>query len=83
MRLRFLGRIAAIALLGSTLGPSAALAQPAPTTRPTQQELTSVRAGDKDWITYGGSVFNERWSTLDQITTGNVATLKGAFGLVM
>src|SRR5215467_2903486 len=79
MRLRFLGRIAAIALLGSTLGPSAALAQPAPTTRPTQQELTSVRAGDKDWITYGGSVFSERWSTLDQITTGNVATLKGAW----
>src|SRR5215471_989032 len=79
MRLRFLGRVAAIALLGSTLGPSAALAQPAPTTRPTQQELTSVRAGDKDWITYGGSVFNERWSTLDQITTGNVATLKGAW----
>ena len=79
MRLRFLGRIAAIALLGSTLGPSAALAQPAPTTRPTQQELTSVRAGDKDWITYGGSVFNERWSTLDQINTSNVANLKGAW----
>jgi quinohemoprotein ethanol dehydrogenase len=47
--------------------------------RPTNPELTSTRAGGKDWITYGGSLFNQRYSTLNQINQSNVANLKGAW----
>ena len=71
-------RIVASMVLGLTLLPSSSFAQGAGE-RPTQQELTSARAAGKDWITFGGSVFNQRYSTLDQINTGNVAQLKGAW----
>jgi alcohol dehydrogenase (cytochrome c) len=30
-----------------------------------------------EWLTSGGNLANQRYSTLDQITTGNVANLKG------
>jgi quinohemoprotein ethanol dehydrogenase len=33
----------------------------------------------KDWVTNGGNVTNERYSTLKQINTGNVKQLKGAW----
>ena len=32
-----------------------------------------------NWAVYGGNLFNQRYSALDQINTGNVANLKGAW----
>jgi quinohemoprotein ethanol dehydrogenase len=32
-----------------------------------------------NWTTYGGNLFNQRYSSLEQITTTNVANLKGAW----
>src|SRR5689334_22131727 len=78
MRLRF-GALACTLMLGVLLSPATISAQAVPTVRPTQQELTTVRSADKDWITYGGSIFNQRYSTLDQITPSNVSQLKGAW----
>jgi quinohemoprotein ethanol dehydrogenase len=59
--------------------PSTLAAQSTPEVRPTQQELTTTTAAGKDWITYGGALNNDRYSTLDQINAGNVASLKGAW----
>src|SRR6266851_57606 len=59
--------------------PATLSAQTAPTVRPTQQELASTTAGGNDWITYGGALNNERYSTLKQIDTTNVGGLKGAW----
>jgi quinohemoprotein ethanol dehydrogenase len=72
-------RLAIAVGIGLTLLPSSGFAQGAPAVRPTQSELASTRAAGKDWFTYGGSVFNQRYSTLDQINTSNVANLKGAW----
>src|SRR5215831_12747529 len=33
----------------------------------------------KDWVTNGGNMTNQRYSTLKQIDTGNVKQLKGAW----
>src|ERR1700716_4512034 len=79
MRSRMFGRIAASIVLGFTLLPSSSLAQAVPTTRPTQQELATTKAGGKDWITFGGAISNQRYSTLNQINTTNVQNLKGAW----
>jgi quinohemoprotein ethanol dehydrogenase len=74
-----LGRILASVVLALTLLPGSSFAQAVPTTRPTDSELTSVKAAGKDWITYGGSLMAERYSTLDAINTSNVSQLKGAW----
>src|SRR5712691_5751923 len=74
-----LGRILASVVLALTLLPGSTFAQAVPTTRPSDSELTSAKAAGKDWITYGGSLMAERYSTLDAINTGNVAGLKGAW----
>jgi len=66
-------------MLGITLLPASSFAQSAPAVGPSDQDLTTARSAGKDWITFGGSTFNERFSTLDQINTGNVAQLKGAW----
>ena len=34
---------------------------------------------EQDWITNGGTVFNQRYSPLDQIDTSNVSQLKGVW----
>jgi alcohol dehydrogenase (cytochrome c) len=36
-------------------------------------------AAGNNWAAYGGNLFNQRYSSLDQINTGNVANLKGAW----
>ena len=73
-------RIVASLAFGLTLlMPGSTFAQGAPAVRPMQQELASTRAAGKDWMTYGGSSFNQRYSTLDQISASNVAQLKGAW----
>src|SRR6476660_6884824 len=76
---RTIGRMAAAAVLALTLLPNSGLAQPVPTTRPTQQELASTTAAGKDWITFGGAVNNQRYSTLNSINASNVGNLKGAW----
>jgi alcohol dehydrogenase (cytochrome c) len=73
-------RIVASIVLGlPLLLPGSTFAQGVPTVRPTNQELSTTRSAGKDWITYGGSLFNQRYSTLDQINTSNVSQLKGAW----
>jgi quinohemoprotein ethanol dehydrogenase len=36
-------------------------------------------AAGTNWAAYGGNLFNQRYSSLDQINTGSVANLKGAW----
>jgi quinohemoprotein ethanol dehydrogenase len=72
-------RIVVATMLGLMLLPASSFAQSAPAVRPSDQDLATARSAGKDWITFGGSTFNERFSTLDQINTGNVAQLKGAW----
>ena len=74
-------RLAVLAVVGILIFPTTlAEAQSGPSFRsPTADELTKTRAGDQNWITYGGSVYNQRYSTLDQINTTNVKQLKGAW----
>jgi quinohemoprotein ethanol dehydrogenase len=74
-------RWAAFAVVGILLFPTTlAQAQSGPSFRsPSADELTKTRAGANDWITYGGSIYNQRYSTLDQVNTTNVKNLKGAW----
>jgi alcohol dehydrogenase (cytochrome c) len=52
-----------------------ALIKPAP--RFTLAQL--AKPASDDWITNGGSTFNERYSSLDEIDTSNVSQLKGVW----
>jgi alcohol dehydrogenase (cytochrome c) len=68
--------VAALLLLPTTVSAQSQ----SPTFRsPTHQELSTTTTGAKNWITYGGALNNERYSTLTQINTGNVGQLKGAW----
>jgi len=40
------------------------------------QELASTKMGGNDWITHGGALNNERYSSLNQINTSNVSQLR-------
>src|SRR5229473_6816565 len=68
--------IAAVLLL-----PSSSLAQSqGPTFRsPTDQELAQTKNPGNNWITYGGALNNQRYSTLDQLNTTNVKDIRGAW----
>ena len=46
---------------------------------PAQQPLPVGDAAGREWLTYGGNLFNQRYSSLNQINSGNVAELKGAW----
>jgi alcohol dehydrogenase (cytochrome c) len=74
-------RVAVLGMVGVLIFPATmAQAQSGPSFRsPTADELTKTRSGDQNWITYGGSLYNQRYSTLDQINTTNVKSLKGAW----
>ncbi len=63
---------------GAMMFPGNLAAQSAPRTI-TTQELAQTKNGGNDWITYGGALNNQRYSTLNQITTANVAQLKGVW----
>src|SRR4051794_39099542 len=80
---RALRRILAVLTIALLVLPMQVSAQAEPTIpgfgRPTNQELASAKMGGKDWITYGGSLNNQRYSSLNQINTSNVSTLKGAW----
>jgi len=63
---------------GALMFPANLSAQSAPRTISTQ-ELASTKNGGNDWITHGGALNNERYSTLNQINTSNVNQLKGVW----
>ena len=56
----------------------ACLAIPAKAADPEIDKLLQSPAG-KDWVTNGGNLTNQRYSTLKQITVDNVKQLKGAW----
>ena len=70
---RSLARVAAGGVLALALLTSAAGAAPA------QQSAPVGDGAGNEWLTYGGNLFNQRYSSLNQITTANVAQLKGAW----
>src|SRR5436190_23889811 len=60
----------------------AALLISAPVARAVPADQSAPGPGDpvgNDWSVNGGNYFNQRYSSLDQITPGNVANLKGAW----
>src|SRR5215467_6445502 len=67
----------AIAVL-TTLSFSLLMVMPARAADPEIDRLVRGPAG-KDWVTNGGNLTNQRYSTLKQIDTTNVAQLKGAW----
>jgi quinohemoprotein ethanol dehydrogenase len=72
-RLRSSVRAVVVAVVCAVLGASQASATP-------NQQAAPVRdPAGKEWVTYGGNLFNQRYSSLTQINTGNVAQLKGAW----
>ena len=47
---------------------------------PVDQAATPVgEPAGANWSVYGGNLFNQRYSSLDQISPSNVASLKGAW----
>src|SRR3989442_8599619 len=52
--------------------------RPPPAADPETARLPRTPAG-KDWVTNGGNLTNQRYSTLKQIDTTNVTQLKGAW----
>jgi len=67
-----------VLVAGAMLFPASLSAQSGPRTI-TTQELTQTQNGGNDWITYGGALNNQRYSTLTQINTSNVSQLKGVW----
>ena len=74
-----LNRLLVLLTVGVLVVPTMVSAQTAPVIRPTTQDLKSATSGGKDWLTYGGALNDQRYSTLNQINTANVQTLQGAW----
>jgi alcohol dehydrogenase (cytochrome c) len=64
---------------GALFFPGSLSAQTAPLKTISTQDLASVTSGGNDWITHGGALNNDRYSTLTQINTSNVSQLKGVW----
>src|SRR5216683_885759 len=76
-RLAFALMVAACVALPST---SWAQSAQQPSFRsPTADELTKAVSGGNNWISFGGALNNQRYSSLDQINTSNVAQLRGSW----
>jgi quinohemoprotein ethanol dehydrogenase len=61
--------------------PAAAVASPAASPSPAAA-AAAMPVGDpagRDWMTYGGNLYNQRYSSLSQISANNVRDLKGAW----
>src|SRR5438105_11152321 len=56
-----------------------ALLAPSVVAAPLDQTVPAGDAAGAEWLTYGGNLFNQRYSSLNQITTANVAQLQGAW----
>src|ERR1700681_568421 len=63
---------------GAMMFPGSLSAQTAPRTI-TTQDLQQTKMGGNDWITHGGALNNDRYSSLNQINTSNVTQLKGTW----
>jgi quinohemoprotein ethanol dehydrogenase len=61
------------------LFPGLSSAQTAPLKTISTQDLTQTKMGGNDWITGGGAMNNERYSSLNQINTSNVSQLRGTW----
>ena len=68
-------RVIAVA---TTLSFLLLMVKPVPAADPEVDRLLRSPVG-KDWITNGGNLTNQRYSTLKQIDTSNVKQLKGAW----
>jgi quinohemoprotein ethanol dehydrogenase len=81
LRRRHHGTIAGLVLAMIVVAAALALAGCGGSTKGvsafTADELTALP--QQDWITNGGTVFNQRYSPLDQINRSNVADLKGVW----
>src|SRR3989442_1932360 len=64
---------------GALMFPGSISAQTAPARTISTQELAQTKNGGNDWITYGGALNNQRYSTLNQINTSNVSQLRGVW----
>src|SRR6185436_4097072 len=78
VRMHHLGRFICVLAAATLLFPTTISAQSQEPRVITTEELNRVRNGDKDWITFGGSIFNQRYSTPDQVNVSNVQGMKGA-----
>jgi quinohemoprotein ethanol dehydrogenase len=72
-----LKRLTVLAAIGALVLPATVSAQQA--MRPTTQDLKQATSGGNDWITYGGALNNQRYSSLSQINSDNVQNLQGAW----
>src|SRR5579872_3039341 len=73
-------RLIGLALVvGALMAPMNAAAQSTPLKTIATQDLAATKNGGNDWITFGGALNNERYSSLDQINTSNVSQLKGVW----
>ncbi len=69
-----------VALFGSAPRLIAAQTPSPVAATPTAAQTAPVgEPAGSTWTTYGGNLYNQRYSGLDQITTSNVAQLKGAW----
>src|SRR5438552_6066066 len=64
---------------GALMFPGSISAQTAPAKTISTQDLAQTKNGGNDWITSGGALNNQRYSTLNQINTSNVSQLRGVW----
>src|SRR2546421_6464495 len=64
---------------GALMFPGSISAQTAAPKTISTQDLAQTKNGGNDWITHGGALNNQRYSTLDQINTSNVSPLRGSW----
>src|SRR5260370_6403883 len=71
--------LALVVHAGALLLPASAGAQSAPFKSISAQDLAQTKNGSNDWITHGGALNNQRYSSLNQINTSNVSQMKGVW----
>jgi len=64
---------------GALMFPGSISAQTAAPKTISTQDLAQTKNGGNDWITSGGALNNQRYSTLNQINTSNVSQLRGVW----
>src|SRR5206468_1439080 len=79
MRIRFVvgGLVAALVSAVAVLGASAHGTQISPVPAFTPQDL--VAPAGSNWLSWNGSIFNQRYSTLGQVSVDNISGLKLAW----
>jgi quinohemoprotein ethanol dehydrogenase len=71
--------VGSTATTAAAASPTVAAATAAPGTAASVAANPAGQPAGAEWTTYGGNLFDQRYSSLDQITAGNVATLKGVW----